>query len=91
MTATNLLAFVSGAALGLAIGLAYFAALRVNVRLYISGSAGWRPVLLHVARIVAVALGFWALATQGPGPLLGGLLGFLAARRVIRKWGVEPS
>ncbi len=92
LTPIDLIVVVSSAALGLAVGFAYFTALRINVRLYMTtGGGGWRPLLLHATRIVAIAIVFWAMATQGAGPLLGGLLGFLAARLVFSKWRVEPS
>jgi hypothetical protein len=91
LTPTDLIVVVSSAALGLAAGLAYLAVLRVNVRLYVSGGAAWRPILLHTVRIAGAVLVFWALATQGAGALLGGFAGFLAARLIARQWKVKPS
>jgi len=91
LTPIELIVVVSSAALGLAVGFAYLAALRINVRLYVAANARWRPLLLHAARMVAVASMFLALATQGAGPLLGGFLGFLAARLIARPWRVRSS
>lgn len=91
MTPVDLIVVVLSATLGLVVGFAYLAALRINVRLYMTGGAGWRPLLLHATRIIAVAVLFWALATQGGVPLLGGFLGFLAARFVAGRWKVKPS
>lgn len=91
MTPIELIVVVSSVALGLAVGFAYLAVLRINVRLYITEGAGWRPLLLHAARIIAVAILFWALATHGGVPLLGGFLGFLAARFVAGRWKMKPS
>jgi F1F0 ATPase subunit 2 len=80
------LAVVSYAVVGLATGLAYFAALRVNVRLYLDGDARWRPVILHGVRIAAAVALFWLLATQGAAPLVAGLAGFVTARFIARRW-----
>ena len=92
MTTFDLFVGLSSAVLGLAAGAAYFAALRVNVELYVTPGGGkWRPVLLHAARLIAIAIVFSALATQGAWPLLAGLLGFLGARLVASKKRAAPS
>lgn len=65
------------AALGLALGLAYFAALRASL-----GLAG-RPLVLAVSvagRLALAGVGFWAAAQAGALPLLGALGGFLVGR-----------
>jgi F1F0 ATPase subunit 2 len=80
------LAIVSYAVVGLAAGLAYFAALRVNVRLYVDGSARWRPMILHGVRIAAAVALFWVLATRGAAPLVAGLAGFVTARFIAQRW-----
>jgi F1F0 ATPase subunit 2 len=83
------LTVVSYAVVGLAAGLAYFAALRVNVRLYVDGSARWRPMILHGVRIAAAVALFWVLATRGAAPLMAGLVGFVTARFIARQWKEE--
>lgn len=70
------------AAIGAAFGLAYFAALRVNARLYLAGTGLGPPFALHVARLAAAALLFWVSARQGAAPLLAALAGFLVARLI---------
>lgn len=92
MNVIDFIVAISSAALGLAAGAAFFAALRVNVRLYMTTGGGhWRPLLLHAIRVVAIAMVFGALATQGAWPLLAGLLGFSGARLVFSKRRAEHS
>jgi hypothetical protein len=92
LTAFDLFVGLSSAALGLAAGAAYFVALRINVELYVAPGGGiWRPILLHAARLIAIAIVFAALATHGAWPLLAGLLGFLGARLVASRKRSEPS
>lgn len=86
MSETLLLTVISYAAVGLAAGLAYFAVLRINVRLYLDGSARWRPLILHGFRIAAAVALFWVLATRGAAPMLAGLIGFLTARFAAQRW-----
>jgi F1F0 ATPase subunit 2 len=86
VSAPLLLTVLTYAVVGLAAGLAYFAVLRVNVRLYVDGSSSWCPLILHGVRI-AVAVGlFWILAIQGAAPMLAGLAGFVTARFVALRW-----
>jgi F1F0 ATPase subunit 2 len=68
--------------LGIALGAAYFAALRLNVRLYCDGVSVWKTLLVHLLRIVAVGSAFTACARHGALPLLSGLGGFLVMRTV---------
>lgn len=84
-----LLTVISYAVVGLAAGFAYFAALRINVRLYLDGSAPWRPLILHGIRIAAAVALFWVLATQGAASVLAGLVGFLTARFIAQRWQEE--
>ena len=86
MSATLFATVIAATAVGAAVGLAYFAALGVNVRLYLDGRARWRPLALHAVRIAAAAAAFWGLATQGVAPVLAGLAGFLIAGTVARRW-----
>jgi F1F0 ATPase subunit 2 len=71
------------ALLGAALGFAYFRALRLSARLYVAGGPMWRPVVLHVVRIVGVVAAFVLIAPHGAGALLGALAGFVAARFVV--------
>jgi len=75
---------VPGAALavGVGLGLAYFAALRWTVSLYAAGG-GWRvPAMLTLGRIAAAAGIFGLAARLGALPLLAAFLGFLIARSI---------
>ena len=71
------------ALLGAALGFAYFRALRLNARLYVAGGPLWRPVALHLVRIVGVVSTFVLISLHGAGALLGALAGFLAARLIV--------
>lgn len=77
MTLTNAIAVVLGAALGLA----YVATLRWNVRLYVAGNAGF-AIMLHVARFLGVALALGIAVRSGASALLAATLGFTVARFV---------
>ncbi len=70
-----------GALAGLALGLAYFWALKasLNVRRV------WMAVAA-AARFAAAGAGFWALAQAGAPPLLAGLAGFVAGRWLMMRW-----
>jgi hypothetical protein len=70
----------TGAAAGLILGLAFFAALERLVRAQLSGG-GWRRVLFwQILRPVLATGGFAAIAELGGFALLAGLGGFLLAR-----------
>jgi len=71
---------------GLALGLAYFAALRRTAMLLGAGGSRLRPLLLTLARIVAAALAFFVAARLGAAPLLAAFLGFLTARELTLSW-----
>jgi F1F0 ATPase subunit 2 len=65
---------------GLALGVAYFAALRRTTDLYAAGRGWTIPASLTLGRLVAAA-GFFALAANfGAMPLLAVFSGFLIAR-----------
>ena len=89
MSDAFLLVVISYTVVGMAAGLAYFAVLRINLRLYLDGNARWRPLILHGIRTVAAAVLFWVLATRGAAPLLAGLAGFVTARFVAQRWREE--
>ena len=68
------------AALGALIGMAYFAALAWNVRLYTGHGAGRNALLLHLSRLAVAAAVFTLCAMQGAAPLLANFAGFVAIR-----------
>lgn len=78
MSVSDLAMLVLFAALGAAAGLAYFWALRANLRLYFE-RRGWAAVLLAL-RLMGVAALFWLIAQAGAAALIAALAGFLAAR-----------
>ncbi len=91
------LAAVSGAALcailGLLLGIAHFASLRANVRLYLGGRSRVPAVGLHLARLLFVALAWVLLARLGgPTGVVAALAGFLVARPLCTRDGKKtPS
>ncbi|MBV8056807.1 MAG: hypothetical protein JO071_16385 [Deltaproteobacteria bacterium] len=68
--------------LGIALGAAYLAALRLNVRLYCDGVSVWKTLLVHLLRIVSVGSVFTVCARHGALPLLSGFGGFVVMRTV---------
>ena len=90
---------MSGAALllplfgvaGFFVGLAYFLALRRNVRLYLGSSPVWHGIALHVARILAVAVLFAVTAQAGAWALVNMLTGFLVARAIAFRVRVRQT
>lgn len=72
------------AAMGLAFGRAYFAALRRGVAAYTAAGAErlWRSIGWLLARLAAAAMFFALTMAWGAWPLLAALLGFLAARQL---------
>ncbi len=76
-----------GLALGLPAGVAYFAALRRNVRMYVDGGFGGAAVGLHLLRLTVAVTLFVLLAKVGAGALLGGLSAFLLARAFALRGG----
>jgi F1F0 ATPase subunit 2 len=77
---------------GALLGAAYFYALDWNVRLYAAAGAGWKAMLLHLARMLGAVAIFTVFARQGALPLLSGFVGFLVMRTVaIRRQRVAPG
>lgn len=70
------------ATLGALIGMAYFAALAWNVRLYTGQGAVWNALVLHLARLGVAVAAFALCARQGAPPMLASLAGFLAMRTI---------
>ena len=70
------------AALGALIGMAYFAALAWNVRLYIGHGAGRNALLLHLLRLAVAVAAFTLCARQGAAPILASFAGFMAIRTI---------
>jgi F1F0 ATPase subunit 2 len=69
-------------ALGALIGMAYFAALAWNVRLYIGHGAGRNALLLHLLRLAIAVAAFTVCARQGAAPILASFAGFMAIRAI---------
>lgn len=80
MSASGLVSVIGFAALGLALGFAFFVSLRINVGLYLGGGGWTAPLGLHLVRITVAAVAFWLAARQGAVPLVAMLAGFVAAR-----------
>lgn len=82
----------AGGAVGFAVGLVFFHALRRNTALYLEAGPAWRPVGLHLARISllsAVLVGV-VLGAGGAG-LVAAFVGVLLARAVaLRTEGGRP-
>jgi F1F0 ATPase subunit 2 len=72
--------------LGALLGAGYFAALRLNVRHYLSGRSPGPAVALHLGRLLLAGSGFALIAQAGATPLLGALIGFLLARAAALRW-----
>jgi F1F0 ATPase subunit 2 len=70
---------------GLVVGVAYFASLWWNTRLFTTGSSG-RAIALQLGRIAAAVAALILLARLGLVTLLFGALGFLVARFSLL-WG----
>jgi F1F0 ATPase subunit 2 len=78
---TVLTPWVAWGALGALVGVAYFATLGLNVRLYTGPHPGWAAVATHGARLVIAAVCFAAIARDaGAAALLAAFAGFLAVR-----------
>ncbi len=73
----------SYAASGALIGMAYFAALAWNVRLYTGRGAGRKALLLHLLRLAVAVAAFTLCARQGAAPMLASFAGFLAIRTIL--------
>ena len=80
MIAVAVVRMAAYGALGALIGMAYFAALAWNVRLYIGHGAGRNALLLHLLRLAIAVAAFTLCAKQGAAPMLASFVGFLAIR-----------
>jgi F1F0 ATPase subunit 2 len=88
MTGFPLASCLVGLVAGFLVGLFHFASLWWNARMLAGGLTG-KSVIAQVGRFAVVAAVFILLAKLlGAGALLGGLLGFLAARHpLLRRFG----
>ena len=68
--------------LGGLLGYAYFAALELNLRLYLVSGAGWLALLIHAMRVLAVTVAFTCCARSGGPALIFSLAGFQLIRTV---------
>jgi hypothetical protein len=77
--------------LGLLIGIAQFASLRANVRLYLGGHSRAAAVGLHLLRLLLVTLA-WILVVRlgGPTGTVAALVGFLVARPLCTRARKDP-
>jgi len=71
---------------GLAVGIAYFLALRANARLYLDAGPVWKPIALMLGRLLGAVGLLGALVPFGWAPTLAGLAGFTAARPLVVRW-----
>ena len=79
-------------ALGVALGVAYFGALRWNVSLYCGGERIALALSIHILRLLAAAAIFIPVARSGLAPLLSTLAGFqLAKLLAIRARGFSSE
>ena len=69
-------------ALGALLALAYFYALRWNVRLYVTRGAAWSILSIHLMRLLSLAAALTLFAREGALPLLSCVAGFLMMRTV---------
>lgn len=74
----------AGAAVGMLAGLLFFRALRSNAALYLREGAAWRPIALHLARLLLLAgLLVGVVQAAGGAGLLASFAGILAARGIV--------
>ncbi|HLN49861.1 MAG TPA: ATP synthase subunit I [Steroidobacteraceae bacterium] len=81
----------SAALVGFALGMSYFASLRLTVQAY-AAPRGWRAAMaLTGARLIGALIVFSIAARFGAGALLAAFGGFLIARTVAmrRQWRVH--
>ncbi len=75
--------YAFGALLGGAVlGVAFFVALRINVKLYADGRV-LPAIVLHMLRTIISIAGFIGFAALGALPLIVSLGGFLFARHIV--------
>lgn len=85
MTDPAYLAYVIGLGAGAVLGAVYFQLVHRTVTLQLQGSGSAAVIGLTVLRIALAVVVFWVVAQFGALPLLLALLGFLAARSVVRR------
>jgi F1F0 ATPase subunit 2 len=82
MSASIVFNVIAYGTLGIGLGAAFFAALRLNVRLYCDGASVWKTLLVHLLRIVSTGSAFTFLARHGALPLMSAFGGFVVMRAV---------
>jgi F1F0 ATPase subunit 2 len=90
MTGLSALGAAAAFSAGLVLGGLYFMLLRRTVRLHMRGGRAPALIALYLGRAGAAVAVFWLLAQLGALALLLGLLGFLAARAVVRRLAGAP-
>ena len=71
---------------GVAVGVGYFLALRLNARLYLETGPVWRPILLMLGRLLGAVALLGLLVPWGWPVTLAGLAGFTVARPLVTRW-----
>jgi hypothetical protein len=71
---------------GLAVGVAYLLALRVNTRLYLADGPLWQPIGLMLVRLLGSVALLGAAVPWGWAPTLVALAGFGLARPLTLRW-----
>lgn len=71
---------------GTGLGIAFFAALKINSEMYISNGLSWIGLTLHIGRFAIVALVFWFISGFGALPLLFNFGGFLIGRFIVMRF-----
>ncbi len=84
MSAIVVLKLAAFAGAGVVLGLAHFAALRANVRLYVAPGPIWLAIGLNLLRLALTGGGFAATVVFGSATAaLAALAGFLLARALL--------
>ena len=76
---------------GVAVGVGYFLALRLNARLYLETGPVWRPIALMLGRLLGAVALLGALVPWGWPVTLAGLAGFTVARPLVTRWSDRRS
>jgi len=74
-----------GAAIGLPVAAAYFAALQQNVRVFVDGGSNLAGAGLLLLRLAAIGALFFGLSKVGLGALLGALASFVLVRSLVMR------
>lgn len=75
--------------MGLCVGIAYYLAQRLNLRLPLQGDQRWIVWVLDGVRLVGAIVFFGWLATLGNVPILSAFVGFLIGRLMAAR--IVPS